>query len=81
MDFPRTVDEITPEWLTNVLRESGAIDKSTVESVSANVLDGGATSEVQKLISSTISMPSKPRKVSSQKSLIRTLKPDHSLMI
>ena len=50
MDFPRTVDEITPEWLTNVLRESGAIDKSTVESVSANVLDGGATSEVQKLV-------------------------------
>ena len=24
MDFPRTVDEITPEWLTRVLRESGA---------------------------------------------------------
>ena len=36
--------------LTNVLRESGEIDKSTVESVSANVLDGGATSEVQKLV-------------------------------
>ena len=32
MDFPRTVDEITPEWLTQVLRESGAIQKSTVES-------------------------------------------------
>ena len=21
MDFPRTIDEITPEWLTQVLRE------------------------------------------------------------
>ena len=25
MDFPRTVEEITPEWLTQVLRESDAI--------------------------------------------------------
>jgi len=25
MDFPRTVEEITPEWLTQVLRESGAM--------------------------------------------------------
>jgi len=25
MQFPRTVDEITPEWLTLVLRESGTI--------------------------------------------------------
>lgn len=27
MDFPRTVDEITPEWLMQVLRENGAIDE------------------------------------------------------
>ena len=32
MDFPRTVDEITPEWLTQVLRESGAIDSEHVVS-------------------------------------------------
>ncbi|HIF72726.1 MAG TPA: DUF1679 domain-containing protein [Dehalococcoidia bacterium] len=48
--FPRTVDEITPEWLTNTLREKGVIHEFTVESVSAGVLDGGATSEVQKLV-------------------------------
>ena len=28
MDFPRTIDEITPEWLTKVLRESGAIENA-----------------------------------------------------
>lgn len=49
-DFPRTVDEITPEWLTRVLRDKGVIDKSTVESVSASVLDGGAASQVYKLV-------------------------------
>jgi len=49
-DFPRTVDEITPEWLTNTLRDKGVIDKSTVELVNASVLVGGATSEVQKLV-------------------------------
>ena len=49
-EFPRTVDEITPEWLTQVLRDKGVIDKSTVGSVSASVLDGGATSEVQQLV-------------------------------
>ena len=32
MDFPRTVDEITPEWLTRVLRESGAIREAAVQS-------------------------------------------------
>jgi len=32
LDFPRTVDEITPEWLTQVLRESGAISGARVES-------------------------------------------------
>jgi hypothetical protein len=35
MDFPRTIDEITPEWLTRVLRESGAIDGTNVESFEA----------------------------------------------
>jgi hypothetical protein len=32
IDFPRTVEEITPEWLTQVLRESGAIKDASVES-------------------------------------------------
>jgi hypothetical protein len=38
MDFPRTVDEITPEWLTTVLRESGAIDSASVESFNAETI-------------------------------------------
>ena len=49
MDFPRTVDEITPEWLTQVLRESGAIDGATVESFSASGLDGGVVGDVNRL--------------------------------
>ncbi len=35
MDFPRTVDEITPEWLTQVLRESGVNDGVSVASFEA----------------------------------------------
>ena len=31
--FPRTIDEITPEWLTETLRESGAIANAKVESI------------------------------------------------
>ena len=39
-DFPRTVDEITAEWLTDVLRESGAIRDAAVESFEiANIGD------------------------------------------
>ena len=30
MDFPPTVEEITPEWLTQVLRESGATAANAV---------------------------------------------------
>lgn len=39
MDFPRTVDEITPEWLTQVLRESGAVREAKVNSF--DVIDIG----------------------------------------
>jgi len=49
MDFPLTVDEITPEWLTQVLRESGAIREAQVESIESEVLSGGAAGEVQRL--------------------------------
>jgi|GEM_PF-1682691 hypothetical protein len=41
MDFPRTIDEITPEWLTQVLRESGAIRDAGVESFESTQLQGG----------------------------------------
>ena len=40
MDFPRTVDEITPEWLTQVLRESGAIEGERVVAVSVGDMGG-----------------------------------------
>ncbi len=51
MDFPRTVDEITPEWLTNVLRENGAISNSVVESFVLEEFDGqGNWSEVRRLV-------------------------------
>jgi hypothetical protein len=51
MDFPRTVDEITPEWLTQVLRESGAITGSGVESFSSIEIgaDQGLQGEVSRL--------------------------------
>ena len=51
MDFPRTSDEITPEWLTRVLRESGAISDATVESfVFENIDAKGSWSEVELLV-------------------------------
>lgn len=49
MDFPRTVDEITPEWLTTVLRESGAFSGAQVERFEAIQLDGGVAGEVFRL--------------------------------
>ena len=51
MDFPRTVDEITPEWLTQVLRDSGAIKQARVESIDANSLgeDSGITAAIHLL--------------------------------
>jgi len=51
MDFPRTVDEITPEWMTKVLRATnGAILDATVESFSAEGLDGGIIGDVNRLV-------------------------------
>jgi hypothetical protein len=51
MDFPRTVEEITPEWLTRVLRESGAIEGARVESIDASSLgeDSGVTAAIHLL--------------------------------
>ena len=51
MDFPRTVEGITPEWLTKVLRESGAIKLARIESISANPMgeDSGVTSAINRL--------------------------------
>ena len=48
-DFPRTVDEITPEWLTKVLRESGAKRDASVESIEVSGLDGGIHGEVNRI--------------------------------
>ncbi len=39
-DFPRTVEEITPKWLTQVLRESGAIEGEQVIAVSVGDMGG-----------------------------------------
>ena len=50
MDIPRTVDEITPEWLTQVLRESGAIRDASVESFEVSRLEGGFAGEVNRVI-------------------------------
>ena len=49
MGFPRTVDEITPAWLTRVLRDSGAIRDAKVESFSATGLVGGVAGDVNRL--------------------------------
>ena len=49
MDFPRTVDEITPEWLTRVLRESGAIQDAIVESFEIETLAGGSMGVVTRV--------------------------------
>lgn len=38
MDFPRTVDELTSEWLTQVLRESEAIERSRVVSYASKIV-------------------------------------------
>jgi len=51
MDFPRTIEEITPEWLTQVLRESGAIDSAAVASITVeSIADKGISSLVNRLL-------------------------------
>lgn len=40
--YPTNPAEITPEWLTSALRESGAIKDATVTSFNANVIGEGA---------------------------------------
>ena len=47
--FPRTIDEITPEWLTETLRESGAIANAKVESIELANLEGGIVGEVNRV--------------------------------
>lgn len=51
IEFPRTIDEITPEWLTKVLRASGAIDGASVRSFDlANIGDDqGVAGDVRRL--------------------------------
>ncbi|MCI0775755.1 MAG: phosphotransferase, partial [Chloroflexi bacterium] len=50
-NFPRTVEEITPEWLTQVLRESGAIDSASVGSLTVKTIgdDQGMTADVVRI--------------------------------
>ena len=51
MDFPRTVDEITPEWLTKVLRKSGTVrDSSVVSFTAAAGLSGGLVGNVNRML-------------------------------
>ena len=50
MDFPRTADEITPEWLTQVLRESGTIRNASVESFEVSGLAGGLVGNVNRVL-------------------------------
>ena len=50
-EFPRTFEEITPEWLTSVLRENGAISNADVETLVLEKFDGqGNWSEVRRLV-------------------------------
>ena len=51
MDFLRTVDAITPEWLTQVLRESRAIRETAVETFEVGNVgdDQGVGAEVSRL--------------------------------
>jgi hypothetical protein len=51
MDFPRTVEEITPKWLTQVLRESADIGSAQVRSFDiANIGDDqGVAGDVRRL--------------------------------
>ena len=51
IQFPRTIDEITPEWLTSTLRERDVITSSKVESVAiTNIGDGrGFIGEVNRV--------------------------------
>ncbi len=51
MDFPRTVDEITPQWLTQVLRENGAIEGERVVAVIAGDMGGeqGRMTDVRRI--------------------------------
>ncbi len=48
-DFPRTVDEITVEWLTGALRASGAIGEARVESFEISEIDGGFIGGVNRI--------------------------------
>ena len=66
MDFPRTVDEITPEWLTQVLRESGAIGDASVRSRTVKTIgdDQGMTADVVRIgLSYDREEPTAPRSV------------------
>jgi len=38
VDIPRTVDDVTPEWLTEALRQNGTIDSTAVSDM--RPLDG-----------------------------------------
>lgn len=52
MDFPRTADQISEQWLTRVLRESGAIQTASVRSFELeNLGEGqGAWSDVRRIV-------------------------------
>ncbi len=49
MGFPRTVDEITPEWLTSVLRDSGVLQQAKVQSLEHVPVSGGLSGDVNRV--------------------------------
>jgi thiamine kinase-like enzyme len=59
--IPRTVDDVTPEWLTEALRGSETIQGAAIRSFDATQLQGGAVGTVNRLnlkyTSSDLSVP------------------------
>jgi hypothetical protein len=49
VDIPRTVDDVTPEWLTEALQQKGTIRDTAVESFDSTELPGGAVGTIHRL--------------------------------
>ena len=49
MEIPRTVDDVTPEWLTEALQRSETIHGAAVSSFDATQLEGGVVGTVNRL--------------------------------
>jgi len=49
VDIPRTVEDVTPEWLTEALQQKGTIRDTAVESFDSTELPGGAVGTIHRL--------------------------------